>query len=142
LSGQFGMLIASSSISPAQSGDDGAAPCPGLPERVLSGPGLRLDWLVALDRASPLEELLAEDVIGRALAGVPHGHAYDRTLNGKMTVICVLVACLFPGQGYDAVLAAAFRLPGLQFKLLYLGIRNITGRHIDGRDASLTKDRG
>jgi hypothetical protein len=116
LSGQFAMLIASSSISPAQPGDDGAAPCPELSERVLSGPGLWLDWLGELDRASLLEELLAEDVIARALAGAPHGHAYDRTLNGKMTVICVLVACLFPGQGYDAVLAAAFRLPGLQHK--------------------------
>jgi hypothetical protein len=33
-----------------------------------------------------------------------------------MTVICVLVACLFPGDGYDAVLARAFRLPGLRFR--------------------------
>ena len=32
-----------------------------------------------------------------------------------MTAICVLVACLFPGDGYDAVLAKAFRLPGLRF---------------------------
>ena len=29
-----------------------------------------------------------------------------------MTVICVLVACLFPGAGYDTVLATAFGLPG------------------------------
>src|SRR5208282_3834724 len=28
----------------------------------------------------------------------------------------VLVACLFPGEGYDAVLARAFGLPGLRFK--------------------------
>ena len=33
-----------------------------------------------------------------------------------MTVICVLVACLFPGAGYDTVLATAFGLPGLRFK--------------------------
>ena len=31
-----------------------------------------------------------------------------------MTVICVLVACLFPGAGYDTVLATAFGLPGLK----------------------------
>jgi hypothetical protein len=27
-------------------------------------------------------------------------------------VVCVLVACLFPCAGYDAVLATAFGLPG------------------------------
>jgi hypothetical protein len=34
-------------------------------------------------------------------------------LTARMTVICVLVACLFPGAGYDSVLATAFGLPGL-----------------------------
>ncbi|HEY6791666.1 MAG TPA: transposase domain-containing protein [Trebonia sp.] len=33
-----------------------------------------------------------------------------------MTVICVLVACLFPADGYDSVLARAFQLPGLRFQ--------------------------
>ncbi len=33
-----------------------------------------------------------------------------------MTVICVLVACLFPGAGYDTVLATAFGLPGLKLR--------------------------
>ena len=33
-----------------------------------------------------------------------------------MTLICVLVACLFPGEGYDQVLARAFGLPGLRFR--------------------------
>ena len=33
-----------------------------------------------------------------------------------MTVICVLVACLFPGAGYDTVLATAFGLPGLRLR--------------------------
>ena len=33
-----------------------------------------------------------------------------------MTVICVLVACLFPGAGYDTVLATAFGLPGLHLR--------------------------
>jgi hypothetical protein len=84
--------------------------------RVLSGPGLWLEWLGELQRASLLEELLAGDVIARALQEAAHGHAYDRTLTGKMTVICVLVACLFPGAGYDTALAAAFGLPGLNLK--------------------------
>jgi hypothetical protein len=82
--------------------------------RVASGPGFWTDWLAELDRQGLLEELLAEDVIARALREAPSGHKYDRVLSAKMTVICVLVACLFPGAGYDAVLATAFGLPGLR----------------------------
>jgi hypothetical protein len=37
-------------------------------------------------------------------------------LDAKMTTVCVLVACLFPGDGYDAVLARAFGLPGLRLR--------------------------
>src|SRR5713226_42027 len=110
------MLIAPSSMLPAPPGDGDAVPCGDLAERVLSGPGLWLDWLGELDRQSLREEPLAGGVIARALAEAPHGHAYDRTLTGKMTVICVLVACLFPGAGYDTVLATAFGLPGLRLK--------------------------
>jgi len=68
-------------------------------------------------RASLLEALLADGVIARALEEAPHGHCHDRTLTGKMTVTCVLVACLFPGAGYNTVLATAFGLhlrPGTQ----------------------------
>ena len=82
--------------------------------RIASGPGFWTDWLAELDRQGLLEELLAEDVIARALREAPPGHQYDRVLTAKMTVICVLVACLFPGAGYDTVLATAFGLPGLQ----------------------------
>src|SRR5712692_8423434 len=98
------MLIAPSSMLPAPPGDGDAVPCGDLAERVLSGPGLWLDWLAELDRASLLEDLLADDAIGRAVAEAAHGHAYDRTLTAKVTAVCVLVACLFPGQGYDQVL--------------------------------------
>ena len=55
-------------------------------------------------------------MIARALEEAPHRHAYDRTLTARVTVICVLVACLFPGAGYDMALAAAFGLPGLSLK--------------------------
>ena len=34
----------------------------------------------------------------------------------QLTAVCVLVACLFPRDGYDAVLARAFGLPGLRFR--------------------------
>src|SRR5262249_18614996 len=98
------MLPVSSSIPPAA--HEGPAPArPELAERVLSGPGLWLEWLEELERESLLEELLAGGAVARALAEAPHGQAYDRTLTGKMTVTCMLVACLFPGQGYDMVLA-------------------------------------
>jgi hypothetical protein len=110
------MLITPSSIPSAPSGDGGAVPGTDLAGRVLSGPGLWLDWLEELQRASLLEELLADGVIARALEEAPHRHSYDRTLTGKMTVICVLVACMFPGAGYDTALAAAFGLPGLNLR--------------------------
>jgi hypothetical protein len=110
------MLIMPSSIPSAPAVDGDAVPGSDLAGRVLSGPGLWLDWLEELDRASLLEELLADGVIARALQEAPHRHAYDRTLTAKMTVTCVLVACLFPGGGYDAVLATAFGLPGLHLK--------------------------
>jgi hypothetical protein len=80
--------------------------------RIASGPGFWTQWLADLEREGLLEQLLSHDVIGRALREAPAGHKYDRVLNAKMTVICVLVACLFPGAGYDSVLATAFGLPG------------------------------
>ena len=82
--------------------------------RIASGPGFWTEWLAELDRQGLLEELLAEDVIARALREAPPGHKYDRVLTAKMTVVCVLVACLFPGAGYDTVLATAAGLPGLR----------------------------
>ncbi len=108
------MVIVPASTPAVPSGaeeDSGAAE---LAARLASGPGFWTEWLAELDRQGLLEELLAEDVIARALAEAPNGHKYDRVLTARMTVICVLVACLFPGPGYDSVLATAFGLPGLR----------------------------
>jgi len=116
LPAQFAMVIASPSMPSAPSGDGDAVPHAELAARVASGPGLWTDWLEELDRRGLLEELLADGVIARALREAPTGHRYDRVLNAKMTVICVLVACLFPGAGYDTVLATASGLPGLRFR--------------------------
>src|SRR5271165_3366457 len=87
-----------------------------LASRVLSGPGLWLDWLEDLDRHGLIGELLAEGVIDEAVATAPHGHQLDRALNAKTTLLCVLTGCLFPGEGYDVTLRIAFGLPGLGVK--------------------------
>jgi hypothetical protein len=84
--------------------------------RVAAGPGLWTEWLSELSREGLLEALLAGDVVARALREAPTGHRYDSALDAKMTLVCVLVACLFPDQGYDQVLAKAFGLPGLRFR--------------------------
>jgi hypothetical protein len=108
------MLVELSSILPAPYEEENAVP-DGLAARVASGPGFWTDWLAEPARQGLLEDLLADGVIARALREAPTGHRYDRVLTAKMTVICVLVACLFPGDDYDAVLAKALRLPGLRF---------------------------
>src|SRR5438046_926771 len=109
------MVITPASILPGPRGeeDPGAAE---MAARIASGPGFWTGWLAELGRQGLLEELLAHDVIARALREAPSGHKYDRVLTAKMTVICVLVACLFPGAGYDTVLATAFGLPGLKLR--------------------------
>jgi Insertion element 4 transposase N-terminal len=117
---------------------------------VLSGPGLWLDWLGELRRESLLEELLAGGAIAQALEEAPHRHAYDRTLTGKMTVTCVLVACLFPGAGYDTALAAAFGLPGLHLRPgtgvpsgpAFSKARTLLGEHVMRRLSELDAARG
>ena len=94
-----------------------AGPVPDeLAARVAAGPAFWTDWLDELDRGGLLEELLGRDVIDRALAEAPGSHRYDSALNARMTLICVLIGCLFPGGGYDQVLARAFGLPGLRIR--------------------------
>ena len=111
---KFAMVItpASTPAAPLEDNDETAT----MADRVAAGPGFWTDWLAELDRRGLLEDLLAGDVIARALREAPSGHKYDRVLTAKMTVVCVLVACLFPGAGYDSVLATASGLPGLKLK--------------------------
>ena len=110
---KLAMVITPASTSPALPEDEKAAQ---IAARLASGPGFWSEWLAELGREGLLEALMAEGVIARALREAPTGHKYDRVLDAKMTVICVLVACLFPGAGYDGVLATAFGLPGLKLK--------------------------
>jgi len=114
LTAKFAMVIAPASTpaAPQRDNDEAAQ----IAARVASGPGFWTEWLAELGRQGLLEDLLAGDVIARALREAPTGHKYDRVLTAKMTVVCVLVACLFPGAGYDTVLATAFGLPGLKLR--------------------------
>jgi hypothetical protein len=86
-----------------------------LAARVAAGPAFWAEWVDELDRGGLLEELLGRDAIGRALAEAPGSGRYESALNAKMTLVCVLAGCLFPGEGYDRVLARAFGIPGLRF---------------------------
>jgi hypothetical protein len=85
----------------------------GLASRILSGPGLWLDWLEEIDRRGLAGELLAEGITDQAVATAPHGHQLDRELNAKTTLLCVLAGCLFPGEGHDGILRITFGMPGL-----------------------------
>ena len=93
------MVIAPASIPAAPRGENDEAAGAEMAARIASGPGFWTEWLAELDRQGLLEDLLAEDVIARALREAPSGHKYDRVLTAKMTAVCVLVACLFPGAG-------------------------------------------
>ena len=93
-----------------------AGPVPDeLAARIADGPAFWTDWVDELDRDGLLGELLGPDAIGRALAEAPGSGRYDSALSPRMTLVCVLVGCLFPGEGYDRVLARSFGIPGLRF---------------------------
>jgi hypothetical protein len=87
-----------------------------LAARVAAGPGL---WdephLGEARRDGLIAELLASGVIARAAAG-GHRCRLERALTAAMTLLCVITCCLFTGQGYDLVLARAFRMPGTRVR--------------------------
>jgi hypothetical protein len=119
LSRHFAMLMPSPLAMPAAEAEDEDEESrlqAGLASRILSGPGLWLDWLAEIDRRGLVEELLAGGIIDQAVATAPHGHQLDRALNAKTTLLCVLAGCLFPGEGYDEILRITFGMPGLDLK--------------------------
>jgi hypothetical protein len=114
LSAYFAMPVAVPSAVPAGQGGEGAA----LAARAAAGPGLWEDegWLGELRRDGLVKGLLARGVIEEAVAGGGHGCRLERALGAAMTLLCVITCCLFPGQGYDLVLARAFRMPGTRVR--------------------------
>lgn len=74
------------------------------------------DWLAELRRDGLIGELLASGTIGQAAAGGGHGHRLERALTAEMTLLCLAAGALFPGQGYDMVLARAFSMPGARVR--------------------------
>ena len=112
------MVISSASIVPAgQDGGAGRDPdAAGLLAQAAAGPGFWEDLLGELRRAGLIAELLADGVIAAAVAQAQHGHKLDRALTAEVTAMCVITGALFPGQGYDLVLARTFAMPGLPVK--------------------------
>jgi hypothetical protein len=112
------MVISSASIVPAgQDGGAGRDPdAAGLLAQAAAGPGFWEDLPGELRRAGLIAELLADGVIAAAVAQAQHGHKLDRALTAEVTAMCVIVGALFPGQGYDLVLARTFAMPGLPVK--------------------------
>jgi len=113
LCAHFAMLVPVPSVVSAGQGD---GPEPGgeaLAARVAAGPGLWEDeqWLAELHRDGLIGELLAGGTIGQAAAEGGHGCRRQRALNAEMTLLCLVTGALFPGQGYDMVLAKAFAMP-------------------------------
>jgi hypothetical protein len=103
------------------SAGQGDGPEPGgeaLAARVAAFPGLcdDEDWLAELRRDGLIGELLAAGTIERAVAGGGHGHRAERALNAAVTLTCLVTGALFPGQGYDMVLARAFTMPGARVR--------------------------
>src|SRR6266436_8226019 len=110
-------------ISPASTvsaghggGETPSAETAGMLAQAAAGPGFWEDLLGELRRAGLIAELLADGVIATAVAQAEHGHKLDRTLTAEVTAMCVIVASLFPDQGYDLVLARTFAMPGLPVK--------------------------
>jgi hypothetical protein len=89
-----------------------------LAARVAAGPGAwdGEDWLAELRRDGLIGELLASGTIGQAAAEGGHGHRLERALTAEMTLLCLAAGALFPGQGYDLILARAFSMPGTRVR--------------------------
>jgi hypothetical protein len=111
LPAQFAMVIMPPSIQPAPAEEDDGGPGGGLAARVASGPGFWTDWLAELDRQGLLEELLAEDVIARALREAPSGHRYDRVLTEEVTYTIDITKSNLPKWHNSGNLRAVPRIP-------------------------------
>ena len=99
---------------PSTSGDDLVPREAGLAARVAAGPGPwdGEEWLDDLRRESLPESLLAGGAIAAAVGAV-HAHRQERALNAEVTALCLVTGALFPGLGYDSVLALVFGMPGV-----------------------------
>ena len=115
MSAHFAMVISPASTVSAGhgGGETPSAETAGLLAQAAAGPGFWEDLLGELRRAGLIAELLADGVIAAAVAQAEHGHKLDRALTAEVTAMCVIVASLFPDQGYDLVLARTFAMPGL-----------------------------
>jgi Transposase DDE domain/Insertion element 4 transposase N-terminal len=111
LPANFAMTVPVSSTSAAGAAAEGWA---ALATRVAAGPGAWEDeeWLADLQREPILEALMADGAIAAA-AAADHGHKQERALNAEVTALSLACGALFPGLGYDSVMALVFGLPGI-----------------------------
>ncbi|MGH3238590.1 MAG: IS4 family transposase, partial [Streptosporangiaceae bacterium] len=110
------MVLPSASAVPAGQDEGEAVPDASLLAQAAAGPGFWEDLPGELRRAGLIAELLADGAIAAAVAQAEHGHKLDRALTAEVTAMCVITGALFPGQGYDLVLARTFAMPGLPVK--------------------------
>ena len=111
---QFAMVVSPARTVPAGQQEGGEAA--GLAAQVAAGPGFWEDLLGGLRREGLISALLADGVIVQAVAEADHGHKLDRALTAEVTAMCVITGALFPGQGYDMILARTFGMPGVPVK--------------------------
>jgi hypothetical protein len=106
------------SAVPAGQDDDPEPGSGALAARAAAGPGLWDDegWLAELRRDGLIGEMLAAGTIGQAAAEGGHAHRIERALTAEMTMLCLVTGALFPGQGYDMILARAFSMPGIRVR--------------------------
>jgi len=114
LPAQFAMVVSPARTVPAGQQEGGEAA--GLAAQVAAGPGFWEDLLGGLRREGLISALLADGVIVQAVAEADHGHKLDRALTAEVTAMCVITGALFPGQGYDMILARTFGMPGVPVK--------------------------
>jgi Insertion element 4 transposase N-terminal/Transposase DDE domain len=114
LPAQFAMVVSPARTVPAGQQEGGEAA--GLAAQVAAGPGFWGDLLGGLRREGLISALLADGVIVQAVAEADHGHKLDRALTAEVTAMCVITGALFPGQGYDMILARTFGMPGVPVK--------------------------
>ena len=113
MSAEFAIVLLSESTVPAGPGggdEPVAADAAAYRRAGGGGPGFWGDWLGEPRWKGQISELLADGVIALAVAEAATDKDWARYW--EVPAMCVITGALFPGQGYDLILARAFETPG------------------------------